>query len=401
MTRQYIGARYVPKFSDINGGVWDNTYTYEPLEIVQYGLDFYTSKKRVPTGVAITNSDYWALTGQYNANIAQLRVDVDAINNDLPKKEYSIKNRKFLVIGDSYTSSLSNKLITALISSLGSPQYLRVAGDGYGFVGKAAGYEWETLLSSTTIADPDSYTDVIIIGGTNDRNQTKADILDAMASLDTYLKANFTGINNIYCGMIGALVNDASSFSLMGRTYHTYVEGSIANGWRYLTNIECVALNPDYWDIGDIMHPTQAGVSEIGRQVAQAVMTGSALVNFSKTITGTVDNDSPYAPGTSATVRFSVVNGIARIYTGTFDGNSDGTLSNFTVFSMPSMVQLPISQVYRSTVPVFHAATLPYGCRISVFSDKIQLQFFGSPALTGERVVVQPQDFTIGHPYSK
>lgn len=402
MTRQYIGARYVPKFSEINGGVWDNSYTYEPLEIVQHGLDFYTSKKPVPTGVAITNSDYWVLTGQYNANIQALRQDVDEILDELPKKEYSVKNRKFLVIGDSYTRGLGDKLINALISALGSPSYLRVAGDGYGFVGKASGYDWESLLSSTTIADKDTFTDVIIIGGTNDRNQTKADILSAMSSLNTYIKANFANINNIYCGMIGALLSDSTNFNHMGQTYHTYVEGSIANAWRYLKNIECVALNPDLWDAGDVMHPTQAGVAEIGRQVAQAVMTGSAEVDFSYEITSTVDADSPFAAGSACTIRFSICNGIARIYTGTFDGTCDGNvLNNFSVFTMPSMVLLPIFQVYRQAFPIFHAGSLPYGCNYNLYAEKVQLQFFGSPALTNERVVVGPKDTIIGHPYSK
>lgn len=83
MNRQYIGARYVPKFSDINNGVWNNTYTYEPLEIVKYGNDFYTSKRPVPTGVAITNTDYWVLTGNYNGAINHLQEQIDSIDTSV------------------------------------------------------------------------------------------------------------------------------------------------------------------------------------------------------------------------------------------------------------------------------------------------------------------------------
>lgn len=44
MVKQYIGARYVPKFT----GEWDAEYSYEPLCIVQVGNNYYTSKIPVP-----------------------------------------------------------------------------------------------------------------------------------------------------------------------------------------------------------------------------------------------------------------------------------------------------------------------------------------------------------------
>ena len=78
-TRVYIGARYVPKFSDKNGGVWDNTYTYEALEIVLHGQDYYTARVPVPVGVSITDTDYWVLTGNYNGAIASLDARVLAL----------------------------------------------------------------------------------------------------------------------------------------------------------------------------------------------------------------------------------------------------------------------------------------------------------------------------------
>lgn len=85
--RQYIGARYVPKFSDVNGGEWDDTYTYEPLTIVKHGNDYYTSKKEVPTGVAITNTEYWVLTGNYNGAVSSLDDRVTALESEI--SEYS------------------------------------------------------------------------------------------------------------------------------------------------------------------------------------------------------------------------------------------------------------------------------------------------------------------------
>lgn len=79
--RQYIGARYVPKFSDVNGGVWDSQYSYEALTIVKNGNDFYTSKIPVPVGVDILNDVYWVKTGDYNGAINSLTERLDEIDN--------------------------------------------------------------------------------------------------------------------------------------------------------------------------------------------------------------------------------------------------------------------------------------------------------------------------------
>ena len=79
--REYIGARYVPMFADPIS--WDNTKTYEPLTVVMYQGNSYTSRQYVPTGIAIDNDDYWALTGNYNAQIEQYRGEVQSLSNEV------------------------------------------------------------------------------------------------------------------------------------------------------------------------------------------------------------------------------------------------------------------------------------------------------------------------------
>lgn len=71
-TRQYVGARYVPIFD----GDWDNTKDYDPLVIVSYLGNSYTSRTFVPHGTAITDETYWALTGNYNAQVEAYREEV-------------------------------------------------------------------------------------------------------------------------------------------------------------------------------------------------------------------------------------------------------------------------------------------------------------------------------------
>ena len=74
--KQYIGARYVPILADPTE--WDNTKTYEPLTIVLHDGNSYTSRQYVPTGIDITNNEYWALTGNYNAQVEAYRVETQA-----------------------------------------------------------------------------------------------------------------------------------------------------------------------------------------------------------------------------------------------------------------------------------------------------------------------------------
>lgn len=76
--RQYKGMRYVPIFD----GNWDNTKDYEPLIIVSYQGNSYTSRTFVPAGTDITNEAYWALTGNYNAQVEAYRQEVLALSQD-------------------------------------------------------------------------------------------------------------------------------------------------------------------------------------------------------------------------------------------------------------------------------------------------------------------------------
>lgn len=87
--REYIGARYVPLFM----GDWDNTETYEPLSVVTYQGNSYTSRQYVPTGIDIDNETYWAETGNYNAQIEQYRSDVQNLSNDVSDLSELIKSK--------------------------------------------------------------------------------------------------------------------------------------------------------------------------------------------------------------------------------------------------------------------------------------------------------------------
>ena len=78
-TNQYIGARYVPLFADPYD--WNDTREYEPLTVVYGNGNSYTSKQYVPKGIPLTDENYWALTGNYNAQVEQYRNETKAVSN--------------------------------------------------------------------------------------------------------------------------------------------------------------------------------------------------------------------------------------------------------------------------------------------------------------------------------
>lgn len=126
--RQYIGARYVPIFGrkDEESIEWDNSAPYEPLTIVLYQGNSYTSKQYVPEGVEITDEDFWAITGNYNAQVEQYRRDTeralsaaaqvaetaDMLSNSLPSSVFtptSTVNEAITSVNNAITE-LDNKI---------------------------------------------------------------------------------------------------------------------------------------------------------------------------------------------------------------------------------------------------------------------------------------------------
>lgn len=199
--RQYIGARYVPTFA--NPTEWDNTRTYEPLTIVQHQGNSYTSRQYVPTGIDILNTEYWANTGNYNAQIEQYRHDVeqykekvDQYNTNLSAKletvshddtltgtgktndplkvnntikttieKYNTRLQKnYVLLGDSWTVVHNNTLFNTLKKCSPNSKWYNYGINGS--VVQKLPQQINNAKQDTTLK-PEEITDVIIVIGTN------------------------------------------------------------------------------------------------------------------------------------------------------------------------------------------------------------------------------------------
>lgn len=80
----YIGARYTPKFE----GEWKANKEYAALSVVYTNNKSYVSRKTVPAGTAVTESEYWSESADWNAQVEQYNQNVTEYKGevDLYKK---------------------------------------------------------------------------------------------------------------------------------------------------------------------------------------------------------------------------------------------------------------------------------------------------------------------------
>lgn len=87
--RQYIGARYVPRFR----GDFNITTEYEALDVVDNGEGTsYIAKIPTPPGTPLTNTDYWHLYGSSSGAIIHLQEEIDDINDKLTLASKKVDN---------------------------------------------------------------------------------------------------------------------------------------------------------------------------------------------------------------------------------------------------------------------------------------------------------------------
>lgn len=219
---EYTGMRYVPVFAD--PPEWSSANSYEPLEIVIHKGNSYTSKTFVPVGIDISEPKYWALTGNYNAQVEQYRQEVLAFDGRITKNTDDIaKNAndiaavktvvdnleshvgtEFIVIGDSW-SDTDPATTTYVKWPLTFQKYTRMnihnyARNGASVVGSTPdpGQSGNFLGQVNKAIDDTSFDHsrvelIVIMGGVNDyrSGRTFSDVADAWSGHIASLTAAF------------------------------------------------------------------------------------------------------------------------------------------------------------------------------------------------------------------
>ena len=211
-----------------------------------------------------------------------------------------ISRRKFLLVGDSYLEGYSPD---GNVSSWGN--YLL---NKFGFTGSKVyrgGASFSNYNNSfysliNDVSDTD-YTDVIIMGGYNDKDGAFDSIVNGISDTVTLIKSKFTSLKNIYIGMCASSTLFDNTNKLVSVLY-AYIHGAKDNNCKYLNGVEFSLLLNSYFS-SDGIHPSQTGQYAIALNLLNAIYTGYANATIGYTsigittetgITGSLSNCGGY-----------------------------------------------------------------------------------------------------------
>lgn len=259
MNNVYIGNRYVPAFA--NPTQWSASMSYEPLTIVTNNGNSYTSKQFVPAGTQLTDTNYWAMTGNFNAQL-------NSIYNQLINIKKDPFQSKYIVIGDSFANQ-QNSWVTQLRSLLGvsAADFIVSANPGTGF--HSGGYlnALNTLIN--TISNPQSFDYIIVQGGANDNHPSTYQVANEIVQFAQRSKSVF--INAMIIVVYTATNYQKNVYETDGQlrlnTRYQYILGSAMSGIKCLPDAYTVFTDLAYMLGTDGVHPTSDGNTELANYI--------------------------------------------------------------------------------------------------------------------------------------
>lgn len=287
MNRQYIGARYVPKFAEPIE--WDNKRSYEALTIVTYLGTSYTSRIPVPVGIEINDNLYWVVTGNYNAQIdeyrkevSELSTNVENINNKINKV---YRKKRIILIADSwgdYTISGTKYSWTDnVINNLKNIDFINISTGGSGF---ESGSTFLNDLKNANITNKDTIDSIYVMGGTNDvvslnsGSITESSLKNNIINFISYVKETFVNAE-LNIGFLGAFYNSLDDLLKVVKIYMS----STIYGCSYLNGIENCCRNTYFIDSSGI-HPNIKGFTQVYEMTLNCIINKNCSILYNNII---------------------------------------------------------------------------------------------------------------------
>lgn len=277
--RQYIGARYTTKIYqnslDPGSCEWEAGVVYEPLTIVSYQNSSYLSRSEVPAnaGNPASATSYWAQTGFYNGQIANLDSRLTAAEGEIEDLQAFTTTKRYIIISDSlgnYTNNDGDTFPEIARKALGisTDNWESINQSSYGFHDNG----FLSLLQSSTIEDKDTVTDIIVFCGWNDRAYLSG-LSSNIQTFMTYAKANFPNATvSIGIDVWSPFKQPDDEFRDLVSTFQS---ACLDNNVRYIPYCNAALHDSNYY-LSDGIHPTQAsGVDALGRALTLAIKNGS------------------------------------------------------------------------------------------------------------------------------
>ena len=259
--RQYIGARYVPRFM----GTYNASQLYEVLDVVDNGLGTsYILKKPAPVGTPVTNTNYWAIYGATSGAIINLQNQIDAINESLFDCQTF---KKLVIITDSYGNRTNGGGLTVgdILTNDGWDIKHYAAYAGGGFVQPSANWLPQKAVDYT--GDHTEITDVVFCCGANDNVGTVAAIQSDVESGLSIVRASYPlakihiipwGVS--FVNLLWAQVLKENTVEAYNRAVNNFANCVVAKNAQYMLR------NSELLD-ADKIHPNASGVDYIADAV--------------------------------------------------------------------------------------------------------------------------------------
>lgn len=353
--RQYVGARYVPVFA--NPLEWSDTREYEPLTIVTYQGNSYTSMQYVPTGIGIADTAYWALTGNFNAQVEAYRAEVRAFDDRINANAAAISANTAAINANATAINANAAAINANAAAIAQEKTDRTTnvmlafGDSYGVDDISQGPVWCEITANklqatelhnycvsgatfnttkeknffvqvdkaiSEIKNPEYVKYVGIVGGTNDGSNS---IVNAIVSLVAKINSAFPnavigiGLNASKQDILsyGAKQKRIAALNLNGNFdtpvfIDSVVYTQLANG--------CM--------MDDNIHPTAKGSNRIGTLMT-CVLKGAI-----GSVVATNEAVNPQIISTNLRTFVPTMIGRRIQYNGTIEASSSSTIVDLT-----------------------------------------------------------------------
>lgn len=270
MTRQYCGARYVPLID----GEWDPNKPYEPLTIVTYYGNSYTSKVAVPAGTLPTDTAYWAKTGNFNAQLEQVEANVAQNTKDIEiLKRHSYKQGEGLIIGDDIFNPNNSNIMGILVERLKNSfvQFSGTWNSNLGFSTSAISIG--DFVTTLTYDKPENVSNVYIIMGLADFIYFKngGDVPGLASNLQSNIAKIYTKFPNCTIEIFYDGINPSDyNACIAGISAYRNLKGF---GVKYTQWSANVLFNEDLWGNGTL---TANGYLEFMDYVNRSIDNGYA-----------------------------------------------------------------------------------------------------------------------------
>ena len=202
------------------GGAWSIDRQYAAWTIVTDNNIGYVSIRPVPAGVLIGNATYWTQILDYTV---------------------SESKRRYILISDSY-GEVPSPWTEQFKSKLGLADddcYINAVG-GYGFQPPYNAY-FLTLITNleSSVINPNTITDIIVVGGFNDRSTSVSDLHTAIKQFVTYCNTHYPNAK-VWIGGAGWGFNYEFAVELDNGNYLTAYKECEKDGAHYLNGIDYI-----------------------------------------------------------------------------------------------------------------------------------------------------------------